>query len=52
MKAMTFLTAAFFSFMPVTAFASCSDGHEQASSCMDGFTWDDDTASCVEVVSS
>ncbi len=47
------LTAAFLAFLPVAAFASCP-GHdaEQASSCKSGYTWDAETNSCVEVVSS
>ncbi len=52
MKLTGVLTAAFLAFMPATAFAMCSDGHQQASSCMDGYTWDDETRACVEIVQS
>ena len=47
------LTAAFLAFMPVTAFAACQ-GHDydQASSCVDGYTWDDTTKACVKIVNS
>jgi len=51
MKVTKLLTAAFFAFMPVASFAMCS-GHEQANACEDGFTWDAETNTCVEVVSS
>lgn len=46
------LTAAFLALMPVAALACPGHGHEQASSCMSGYTWDDETKACVEVVSS
>ena len=46
------LTAAFLAFMPVAAFACPGHDHEQASSCMSGYTWDSETQACVEVVSS
>ena len=46
------LTAAFLVFTPVAGFAMCSDGHEQASSCANGYTWDDEAKACVEIVQS
>ena len=46
------LTAAFLAFTPLAAFAACVDSHERASSCMDGYTWDDETKACVEIVNS
>lgn len=52
MIATKLLTAAFFAFAPLAALACPGHGREQASSCMDGYSWDDETASCVEVVSS
>ena len=52
MKIAKLLTAAFLAFMPATAFAMCSDGHEQASSCAQGYSWDDETKACVEIVNS
>ncbi|MCB1339170.1 MAG: adenylosuccinate lyase [Maritimibacter sp.] len=45
------LAAAFFALMPMASFATCS-GHEQANACAEGFTWDAETNSCVEVVAS
>lgn len=46
------LTAAFLSLMPVAAFACPGHDHEQASSCMNGYTWDDETGACVQIVQS
>ncbi len=46
------LTAAFLAFMPVAAFACPGKSYEQASSCMDGYTWDEEAHACVEIVSS
>ena len=52
MKIVRILTAAFMTFMPVAAFACPGHDIEQASSCMDGYTWDDQTLACVEIVQS
>ena len=52
MKVMQLIAAAFFATMPVAALACPGHDHKQASSCMDGYTWDEDTSACVEVVSS
>ena len=46
------LTAAFLAFMPVAAFACPGHDHTQASSCMTGYTWDDESKACVEIVQS
>ena len=52
MKLTKLLTAAFLSLMPVASFACEGKGYEQASSCMDGYNWDDETRTCVQIVQS
>lgn len=52
MKMTKFLTAAFLSLTPVAAFACPGHDYEQASSCMDGYTWDDEARACVQIVQS
>lgn len=51
MKARTMFAAACMALLPVTGFAMCA-GHleEVAASCKDGFTWDQATSTCIEVV--
>ena len=48
----TVLTAAFLAFAPVAALACPGHDHEQASSCMTGYTCDDDARACVQIVQS
>lgn len=52
MKLTKLLTAAFLSLMPVAAFACPGHSYDQASSCMDGYSWDDETRACVQIVQS
>lgn len=52
MKAIKLLAAAFFALMPAAGFAMCSDHKESASVCASGMTWDEDSQSCVDIVSS
>lgn len=51
MKVTKLITAAFFALVPAAGFAMCS-GHEQANACDEGFKWDSETSTCVEIVSS
>ncbi|MGR3365432.1 MAG: adenylosuccinate lyase [Maritimibacter harenae] len=50
MRAKTLFAAAFMALLPVTGFAMCS-GHTQetAATCMDGYTWDGESGTCVEI---
>ena len=52
MKLTKLLAAAFLSLMPVAGFACPGHDYEQASSCMDGYAWDDETNACVQIVQS
>lgn len=51
MKATKLIAVAFFATMPVAVLA-CPAHDKQASSCMEGYSWDEETNACVEVVSS
>jgi hypothetical protein len=52
MTATKLLTAAFFALMPAASMAMCSGHDETANACAAGYSWDDETKSCVEAVSS
>ncbi|MFY0680269.1 MAG: hypothetical protein JXR13_06820 [Thalassovita sp.] len=48
----TTLIACVLILMPIASFAMCSEGHQQAMSCIDGMVWDAETQSCIKQVSS
>lgn len=51
MNPLKLITAAFFAMMPTLGFAMCTGHDETANVCQSGYTWDETTQACVEIVS-